>query len=218
MISSRLNISPKIFIFWAFDKISMNNLFCKAKNVNEKNYRKAISPNPFRKSVSQTAVCSPMFTGYGKAISPLIATVLLIAFTLTVATILANWVSTFIKTQTEEVGEKSTVKIKCAFGSLEIDTAKYNNTNTRLLVILKNQAGDTDLQNITFSIILKNSSTYAYPTSCNCGDETLYRGETKAYSNSSIQNGCSIDKVIVTTNCPDAKDDVSASSIDFSAC
>lgn len=186
--------------------------------------KKAISPNPFRnllRRLSNNSLTSFRKSVYGKkqkAISPLIATVLLIAFTMTVATILANWVTTFTKGQTEEVGEKSTVRIKCSFGSLDIDTAKYNNTNTRLVVVLKNMAGDTDLQNVTFNIILQNSSSYTYPASCNCGDEILYRGETKAYSNSSIQEGCNIAKLVVTTNCADAKDEISSSKIDFSAC
>lgn len=153
-----------------------------------------------------------------KAISPLIASVLLIAFTITVATIIASWVTTFTTGQTELTEEKAKQRITCAFGSLNIEEAKYNNTETKLFLRIENTQGDMDLSNITFNVIMKNASTFFYHTTCNCNDETLRSAEIKIYSNSSVADGCNIDMVRVSTNCPDAYDDVYSSQITFSGC
>ncbi len=151
-----------------------------------------------------------------KAISPLIATVLLIAFTITIATILASWMTGFTTTQTETAGGKAREEIACAYGSLAIKSMKYNNSENKLYGEIENEMGDTDLSNITFSVILANSSSYGYSVTCNCDDETLHAAETKIYSNSSVADGCSIRKVIVSSNCRNAKDETD--KIDFYGC
>ncbi len=153
-----------------------------------------------------------------KGISPLIATVLLIAFTITIATLLASWMTGFTTTQTETTGTTADAEIKCAYGSITIKSMKYNNSDTKLYAEIENNAGDVDLSNITFSIILANSSTYTYSTTCNCNDETLRAAETKIYSNSSVVGGCNIDKVYVTSNCRNAYDVINSNKIDFYNC
>lgn len=152
-----------------------------------------------------------------KAISPIIATVLLIAFTITIGTIVVSWSTTFTQSQTIATEEKATARIKCSYGDLYIEKAKYNHTLTKLSLWLKNQAGTVDavLSNITLSVILTNASTNIYSV---LPSENLNPGDTKVYYNSSIQNGCNIDEVWVTTNCEDARDKKKSTQIEISGC
>jgi flagellin-like protein len=152
-----------------------------------------------------------------KAISPLIAVVLLIGFTIAVGTMIADWLIDYIRISPSQSEEKSMEKIKCAFGSLKIVSAKYNNTATKLSVLLRNEAGDTNLMNISFSVVV-NDTVYTYPATCNCDDEILHAKEEKVYSNSSIIDGCHIQLLRVITNCEDAHDSVTRDKIDFYGC
>lgn len=80
-----------------------------------------------------------------KGVSPLIASVLLIAFTMAIAAILTAWISSFTTTQKEKAAA-SEEKIQCNYGFLEndIDFAQYNQTNGTFTIRLKN-TGTIDL-------------------------------------------------------------------------
>jgi flagellin-like protein len=66
-----------------------------------------------------------MFLGIGrKAISPMIATVLLIAFTVAVGGILSVWLTTLTATQTGTTGTAAEKQILCARSVLEISEVK----------------------------------------------------------------------------------------------
>jgi len=64
-----------------------------------------------------------------KGISPLIAVIMLIAFTMIVAGILAGWATTFVTQQREELQF-------CARAQLLIQNANYNATTNNLTVAL----------------------------------------------------------------------------------
>lgn len=157
---------------------------------------------------------------YKKAISPLIATVILIAFTMTIGSILASWATSFMQGQTAATETKATARIKCAYGDLHIERAVYNHTATKLSVWVENQAGtqDTVLSNITFSAIMKNASTFVYAVACSCASLDLSPAETKVYFNSSITDGCNIDYLRVSSNCPDAYEQIAGAQIEMSGC
>ncbi|MDD3263920.1 MAG: hypothetical protein PHT94_03415, partial [Candidatus Nanoarchaeia archaeon] len=49
-----------------------------------------------------------------KSVSPLIATVLLIAFTVAIGSVVMNWGTTYIKSEQESATSTSDVRLKCA--------------------------------------------------------------------------------------------------------
>jgi len=87
-----------------------------------------------------------------KGISPLVATVLLIAITMTLAGILAFWGSSFVRTglPTEQETQQMR-KCQAAYGSLKIDFQLYNDTaKTLYLAIYNTGPVSLNLTNITF--------------------------------------------------------------------
>ena len=62
-----------------------------------------------------------------KGISPLIAAVLLIAFTMAVAAILTAWVTTFTEETAEQVGDEGEAQVSCSFAGLSIYDASATN-------------------------------------------------------------------------------------------
>lgn len=156
-----------------------------------------------------------------KAISPLIATVLLIAFTMTVAVLVQNFFTGFFSTQQSSTTEKATASLNCAYAKLKINSISYNGTSTMLKTRITNEnqnSKDSALANITFSLIMRDGTSTSYGASCNCADESLYPGDTKVYSNASVTGGCNITAVYVSSSCSNAKDSVTSSGIDFSGC
>jgi flagellin-like protein len=88
-----------------------------------------------------------------KGISPLIASVLLIAFTLSVAAIIGGWLSSMSKTATDTVGGQLSQQVNCSKVTLDvIDALCHNNTNVTI-----------SLQDIG-SIQLTNPSIYIRTT------------------------------------------------------
>lgn len=156
-----------------------------------------------------------------KAISPLIATVLLIAFTMTIAVLVQNFFTGFFSTQQSSTTDKATTTLNCAYAKIRINSISYNGTSTTLKTRITNEnqnSKDSALANITFSLIMQDGSSSSYGASCNCADESLYPGDTKIYANVSVAGGCNITAVYVSSSCANARDTATASGIDFSGC
>lgn len=156
-----------------------------------------------------------------KGVSPLIATVLLIAFTITIAGLIMSFFLGFLGTQQTSTTEKSTTALNCAYGKLRINSASYNGTSAALKIRVTNEdqsTQDQSLRNITFSVITQDGSTNIYGATCNCQDQSLGPGETKFYSNASVTGGCNITAVYVSSSCSNAKDSIASSGIDFTGC
>jgi flagellin-like protein len=86
-----------------------------------------------------------------KGLSPLIAAVLLIAFTMAVAAILTAWVSNFTKGQTEKA-QVFEEQINCAYVNIDNDPnfAGYDSADQILRVYIKNTGPiQIELKNIT---------------------------------------------------------------------
>ena len=66
-----------------------------------------------------------------KGISPLVATVLLIAFVVAVAGLVATWVNSFTRSQTELVGQQSTLSITCSYGNINMKNLVFQSASTR---------------------------------------------------------------------------------------
>lgn len=74
-----------------------------------------------------------------KGISPLVAAVLLIAVTMTIAGVLSYWTSSFVKTRLEKE-RNETVMIECAGADFEIyGTPTYDETSKNLSFVLHNK-------------------------------------------------------------------------------
>ena len=140
-----------------------------------------------------------------KGVSPLIATVLLIAFTIAVGGIISVWLTQFTGTTTETVGKESQIQIVCGTGGIAFSNVKY--CNNYLYGEVTN-TGSISLGNITFTILYNNASRELFYTQYNgtvnkltacCGNLAMFPAE-KFNFNFSI-GGSNYEIVRVTTNC-----------------
>jgi len=93
-----------------------------------------------------------------KGISPLIATVLLIAFTITVASILMNWVVEWQKSEKTSLTTTSETYRECRFKALRVKSVTYNcSIEGRLLVEIEN-IGQGNLNDFVAQVIYQNNS------------------------------------------------------------
>ncbi len=130
-----------------------------------------------------------------KAISPLVAAVLLVAITMTIAGMLAFWASTFIKTQTETF-ENQTQQTKCSFASIDIFDCSYDTSSGTLTLVLQNTGGIA-LQNLTANVIYSDKTTTSHIL-----EGKLGLAEIKSFQVSLAPNK-SISQVIVgSAECP----------------
>ena len=87
-----------------------------------------------------------------KGISPLIAAILLIAFTITVATFLATWSTTFAKTQTQEFTKAGReIASQCQYANLQVETAVYDDADDKIIAVVWNM-GKTELSDFQFLV------------------------------------------------------------------
>jgi flagellin-like protein len=85
-----------------------------------------------------------------KAISPLVATVLLIAITMTLAGIVAFWGSSFVRTSLPTENQTQTLQA-CTGGSIKLISSSYNSTsNVFSMTIYNDGTQKLTLTNITF--------------------------------------------------------------------
>jgi len=116
----------------------------------------------------------------GKAISPMIATVLLIAFTVAVGGILSIWLTSLTSTQTTTTGSAAEKQILCARSVLSVDEVYYNTTST-----------GSDIANVTVTYTygtesLTNINVYVVDSSRNTTNKTqsgtMSPGDVKTFS------------------------------------
>ena len=87
-----------------------------------------------------------------KGISPLIAAILLIAFTITIATFLASWATTFTRTKTEEFSRTGQqITSQCQYARLTIDNAVYDDSKGEITAVVWNM-GRMDLSDFQFIV------------------------------------------------------------------
>jgi flagellin-like protein len=143
-----------------------------------------------------------------KGVSPLIASVLLIAFVIAVAGLYSGWITSFTKTTTEQVQEQSEKKVNCSYGGIALDNVKYNRTTGNMSGTVEN----TDLiglGNIDFEIFYTNAPREKLDLNMN-----LEPGERNTFNNQVLNmNVTSYDKIRVITNCPNVYDEISSSDV-----
>jgi flagellin-like protein len=149
-----------------------------------------------------------------KGISPMIATVLLIAFTVAVGGIVSIWITGFTSTTTEEVSKQSDVEVTCSYGGISVYSLSY--CSNYLSGIVKN-TNMIDIGNITVQVIFDNASTkkvYLCQNGSACvvsSTMSLPPGELSSF-NVSI-GGSNYDKIHVYTNCSNVYDDTTSAYV-----
>ncbi len=99
-----------------------------------------------------------------KGLSPLIASVLLVAFTMAVAAIVVVWITGFTQQQTNVVGQRGENQVKCGYSILSMDRNEINVLGNALNVTVTYSSG-TETINITgFSVRDANGVTYVNTT------------------------------------------------------
>ena len=94
-----------------------------------------------------------MFTRSKRGISPIIATVMIIAFAVGIAGIFIMWVGPFSQRQMEETSDVADKQLKCARSVLEIIEVRYGSTTN---ITVQYTHGTESLYNFTFSFIDSN--------------------------------------------------------------
>ena len=131
-----------------------------------------------------------------KGISPLVASVLLIAITIGIAAILASWVSGITKTT------MSNVQAECIGGSLDYSTADYPKYDAGRIVAVVD-CGGVSLSDFKFNIILQNDTSLIFPDTTGL---SLDPGETGTVISADTGLAKSDIKYIwITTNCANVK-------------
>jgi len=129
-----------------------------------------------------------------KGISPLVASVLLIAITMSIAGILAFWVSSYT---TQTLPPLNRTVEECRFSNFEIYSCIFNTTSSTITFTLHN-VGQYEIINLTTYAVFANG-TIAPPVILN---GTLGTGEFKSYSVSNSTTGVSsatFSKIIVSS-------------------
>ena len=128
-----------------------------------------------------------------KGISPLIAAVLLIAVTMTIAGVLAYWASTFVQSGLQ-TSSNQTVATECQFGRFLIDACNYDSANSKMTFILDN-IGTVGLSNITVLVVYPDNTLNSTRV-----EGSLGSGWLKSFSVNGVASGFST--VRFRTQCP----------------
>lgn len=96
-----------------------------------------------------------------KGISPLIATVLLIAFTVGIAGILSTWLTGFTQQSTQQVSQQSNTEVACSYGGISLSGLTYGSSSSTIAGNIEN-TGSITLGNITLQIVYTNNSISKY--------------------------------------------------------
>ena len=138
-----------------------------------------------------------------KGISPLVASVLLIAITMAVAAILANYVSTTVRQQTQQL------QATCIGASINYVTADYPKWDSGKIKAVV-EAQFAPLGSFKFDVIFDNDTAKTYSIT----DEPsggLSPGTTASITSTSIGGSSGdIRQVRISTNCTNVKTDWSA--------
>ena len=142
-----------------------------------------------------------------KGISPLIAAVLLIAFTMSVAAMLTAWVTTFTEERTSSVSNRSEQVFQCSYGGLSIYDAIYHSDSNETDITVAN-TGTFDFKNVTVHVF-------------DDGGSVINKGYIDTLSTADVKT-ISIDTDVetkparvraISKNCPKVSDSLSGNEI-----
>lgn len=128
-----------------------------------------------------------------KGISPIVAAVLLIAITMTIAGVLAYWSSTFVSTS---LPSENVTTAQCRLAQFEFLNCRYNSTSQTIIFSLNN-VRSVDLPNLT-AFVEYGNGTVGSGVSLN---QSLLSSTIRSYSVSSISSDFS--NLVIKTSCPE---------------
>ena len=147
-----------------------------------------------------------------KGISPLIAAVLLIAFTVSIATIILGWFSSFTKGTTANISSQTQTAIGCSAADITVNHiyCKYNTTtHNSTCNILVTNTGTKILTSVS-AMIVNNIGGFC---TGNLTTENLTVGSTKSINLEDCPvNSTTFSRAIVTTECPGVSYTVTSTS------
>ena len=135
-----------------------------------------------------------------KGISPLVASVLLIAITIAIAAILANWVSTYT--------EEALPQTSCVGGSISFVSADYPKWTTGNTVLAVVEARYVALHSFKFAVLMNNDSVLTYEDDNELSLDAGTIGTIEATPVGIVKDD--IKAVQILTSCPDVKTDLTA--------
>ncbi len=137
-----------------------------------------------------------------KGVSPLVASVLLISFTMAIAAILATWATQYMTQQTSTLTAKGQ-EANCVYARMDLDTYTYDKTNGQLVMIVNNK-GRLGLQNFTLFIFntsgIGRISLETDNSVVNRQNTTLPPGEPRSFIVNGVTN---MSRFRVVSNCPE---------------
>lgn len=139
-----------------------------------------------------------------RGISPIIAVVLLIAFTVAVAGILSIWLMGFARTSTETIEEESLTQLICSYGGISLSDLKFCSTTNRITGKVENTR-TINLGNITVQILYTNGTSQKNDLGISLLPREKYSFNISASSN--------YDKIRVMTNCSSVYDEAGSADI-----
>jgi hypothetical protein len=146
-----------------------------------------------------------------KGISPLIAEVLLIGFTIGVAAIVILWATGFTKTSTKTIGSQAETQMSCTYAGIDFyGKVTYNQTSKIIFGYIRN-TGNSPLGNISFQVLYNNGSVQSF----NNYIDQILQSNIAPFSLSNVSSNFNI--VYVSTNCtnPPVTSSISSSEINI---
>jgi len=156
-----------------------------------------------------------------KGVSPLIATVLLIAFTVAAAGIISSWLQGFTRSTTNTVTSQSQSELTCSYAGISLSSLKYSASDFSLSGKVEN-TGKVGIGGIIMQIFFNNGSgsnnlrlcTNGTIFICTTANLSLIPREMASFNISSgATTLASIDSVRIFSNCSTVYDSASNSQI-----
>jgi hypothetical protein len=153
-------------------------------------------------------------------VSPVIATVLIIAFTVAVVGIFGPWLLTFHREETKTISEQARKELICSFGNILLKDVRYCSTTDKLTGRIENH-GTVQINEVKLSVFFANASFTENPLcligtsvqKCETSNLTLEVGSAVSFSLKA--GGSNFDFVRALTKCPAVYSDVLNKSIIF---
>jgi flagellin-like protein len=152
-----------------------------------------------------------------KGISPIVAAVLLIAFSLIIGGLMLLWTRGFVGGTTEEAEKRAEELRRCGGGIIQLSNLKYCNNSLTGDIINR---GTATLGNLTLFVYLENLEVSNYPLclvdrkviNCSVSNFSLPMNEKYKFDLSLELRPI---EVRITTDCPGVIDEVKNESITF---
>lgn len=107
-----------------------------------------------------------------KGISPIIASVLLLAVTITVVSVFMGWAPNIADTVTDSAENQTLHRINCDKASININSAFYNSSSTNLTVSVRNN-GRIALEKVSLAAFDANDRVLEQKTGLNLSSSEL---------------------------------------------